>query len=94
MEFIDAKNHLDNSDKAYWIGVLFELIENIPSLIEGQHYTLSDMFSDDYWENVVNDNYSYCGQLVSQLVYKKLLPLVHSKKNNSNAHQYQSITTN
>ena len=91
IEFIDAKSHLNDNDKAYWIGVIFQLTENIPCLIQGQHYTLRAMFSDDYWESIVNDNYSIFGQLVSQMVSKQLLPLAHTEKNSSNAHQYQPI---
>jgi hypothetical protein len=94
IEFIDVKSHLNDNDKAYWIGVISQLLENIPCLTQGQHYTLSAMFCDDYWEDTVADNYSYCGQLVSQMVYKQLLPLVHSEKNGSNAHQYQLIKIN
>lgn len=88
-EFFDSNALCSQKDKVFWLDLTSQLIEAIPTLQDGQIYTLKSMFAKEYWNDVVGASHTTFGKHVSCMVSKGLLPLIDLGVNTSYSKIYQ-----
>ncbi len=89
IEYFEATS-LTDEEKAYWIGLSFELLELIDQWDGERPTTLKNLFPEKRRNSIPSGDHYRFGRHVSALVKLNVLPIKHSGKH-GNTHLYIKI---